>query len=56
MLTNFVNASSGKGEGEGGGGVGVIQTGNGLNLLVKMASEGSNIACRVLPVTRRISY
>ena len=40
MLTNFLNASSGNGErGGGGGGVG-IQTGNGLNLLVKMASEG----------------
>ena len=38
MLTNFLNASSGNGE-RGGGGV-VIQTGNGLNLLVKMASEG----------------
>ena len=38
MLTNFLNASSGKGEVGGGG---VIQTGNGLNLLVKMASEGA---------------
>ena len=35
MLTNFLNACSGKGEGGG-----AIQTGNGLNLLVKMASEG----------------
>ena len=34
MLTNFLNACSGKGEGR------VIQTGNGLNVLVKMASEG----------------
>ena len=33
MLTNFLNDSGGNGEG-------VIQTGNGLNLLVKMASEG----------------
>ena len=44
MLTNFLNACSWKGEGGGGGGVWwvcwVIQTGNGLNLLVKMTSEG----------------
>ena len=40
MLTNFLNACNGKGEG-GGGGVGwVIKTGNGLNVIVKMASEG----------------
>ena len=46
MLTNFLNACSWKGEEGGGGGGGqwgvcwVIQTGNGLNLLVKMTSEG----------------
>ena len=44
MLINFLNACSGKGEGGGG----VIQTGNGLDLLEKMASGGgSNKVMRV---------